>query len=81
MSLYSDRGLKCPVCLLEFEEEEAVKKMPCEHFFHSGCIVPWLGKVSVAHPLSSPNIPAILHLIVQLIPQTFSKPTVSYSSE
>ncbi|GCC17294.1 hypothetical protein chiPu_0020525, partial [Chiloscyllium punctatum] len=40
----ADKGLKCPVCLLEFEEEEKVKKMPCEHFFHSGCLVPWLGK-------------------------------------
>ncbi|XP_069773788.1 E3 ubiquitin-protein ligase RNF181 isoform X2 [Narcine bancroftii] len=42
----ADRGLKCPVCLLEFEDEELVKKMPCEHFFHSGCIVPWLGKTN-----------------------------------
>ncbi|XP_059497101.1 E3 ubiquitin-protein ligase RNF181 isoform X3 [Stegostoma tigrinum] len=40
----ADKGAKCPVCLLEFEEEEMVKKMPCEHFFHSGCLVPWLGK-------------------------------------
>lgn len=40
-----DKGLKCPVCLLEFEEEEVVRKMPCEHIFHKGCILPWLGKV------------------------------------
>ncbi|XP_048379167.1 E3 ubiquitin-protein ligase RNF181 isoform X2 [Stegostoma tigrinum] len=42
----ADKGAKCPVCLLEFEEEEMVKKMPCEHFFHSGCLVPWLGKTN-----------------------------------
>ncbi|MBN3300189.1 E3 ubiquitin-protein ligase RNF181 [Amia ocellicauda] len=42
----ADKGLKCPVCLLEFEEDETVRKMPCEHLFHSGCILPWLGKTN-----------------------------------
>uniref|UniRef100_A0A3B3Q8R5 E3 ubiquitin-protein ligase RNF181 n=1 Tax=Paramormyrops kingsleyae TaxID=1676925 RepID=A0A3B3Q8R5_9TELE len=42
----ADRGLKCPVCLLEFEEDETVRKMPCEHLFHSSCILPWLGKTN-----------------------------------
>lgn len=41
----TDKGLKCPVCLLEFEERETVREMPCKHLFHSGCILPWLGKV------------------------------------
>ncbi|KAL6465993.1 hypothetical protein MHYP_G00261260 [Metynnis hypsauchen] len=42
----ADKGLKCPVCLLEFEEEETVREMPCKHLFHSGCILPWLGKTN-----------------------------------
>ncbi|XP_039624342.1 E3 ubiquitin-protein ligase RNF181 isoform X3 [Polypterus senegalus] len=42
----AEKGVKCPVCLLEFEEDETVRKMPCEHFFHSGCILPWLGKTN-----------------------------------
>uniref|UniRef100_A0AAQ4RFA4 E3 ubiquitin-protein ligase RNF181 n=1 Tax=Gasterosteus aculeatus aculeatus TaxID=481459 RepID=A0AAQ4RFA4_GASAC len=42
----ADKGLKCPVCLLEFEEEESVREMPCKHLFHSGCILPWLGKTN-----------------------------------
>lgn len=41
-----DKGVKCPVCLLEFEEQETVRQMPCKHLFHSGCILPWLGKVT-----------------------------------
>lgn len=41
-----DKGVKCPVCLLEFEEQETVRQMPCKHIFHSGCILPWLGKVT-----------------------------------
>nr|XP_015827503.2 E3 ubiquitin-protein ligase RNF181 isoform X1 [Nothobranchius furzeri]XP_054587272.1 E3 ubiquitin-protein ligase RNF181 isoform X1 [Nothobranchius furzeri] len=42
----ADKGLKCPVCLLEFEEQETVREMPCKHLFHSGCILPWLGKTN-----------------------------------
>lgn len=45
----TDKGLKCPVCLLEFEEQETVREMPCKHLFHSGCILPWLGKVKLPH--------------------------------
>ncbi|XP_005108139.1 E3 ubiquitin-protein ligase RNF181 [Aplysia californica] len=39
-------GKKCPICLLEFDEEDEVKIMPCGHQFHSGCILPWLSKVN-----------------------------------
>lgn len=46
-SVLTDKGLKCPVCLLEFEEQETVREMPCKHLFHSGCILPWLGKVTL----------------------------------
>ncbi|XP_060239516.1 E3 ubiquitin-protein ligase RNF181 isoform X3 [Meriones unguiculatus] len=42
----SKAELKCPVCLLEFEEEETVIEMPCHHFFHSNCILPWLSKTN-----------------------------------
>ncbi|XP_060106788.1 E3 ubiquitin-protein ligase RNF181 [Heteronotia binoei] len=44
--LQAGAGLKCPICLLEFEEDEVVRKMPCEHFFHKDCILPWLGKTN-----------------------------------
>uniref|UniRef100_A0A8C7NRI2 E3 ubiquitin-protein ligase RNF181 n=1 Tax=Oncorhynchus mykiss TaxID=8022 RepID=A0A8C7NRI2_ONCMY len=39
-------GLKCPVCLLDFEEQETVREMPGKHPFHSGCILPWLRKAN-----------------------------------
>lgn len=41
----SQAEVKCPVCLLEFEEEETAIEMPCHHLFHSSCILPWLSKV------------------------------------
>jgi E3 ubiquitin-protein ligase RNF115/126 len=34
--------LGCTVCLEEFEMGTEAKEMPCQHKFHSQCILPWL---------------------------------------
>jgi len=50
------QGLKCPVCLAEFEEGESVKKLPCEHCFHPKCILTWLEKTNSC-PLCRHELP------------------------
>lgn len=37
-----DSRLECPVCREEYSLGESVRKLPCLHYFHSECIVPWL---------------------------------------
>eukprot|EP00340_Litonotus_pictus_P004670 CAMPEP_0170527384 /NCGR_PEP_ID=MMETSP0209-20121228/12861_1 /TAXON_ID=665100 ORGANISM="Litonotus pictus, Strain P1" /NCGR_SAMPLE_ID=MMETSP0209 /ASSEMBLY_ACC=CAM_ASM_000301 /LENGTH=149 /DNA_ID=CAMNT_0010817873 /DNA_START=215 /DNA_END=661 /DNA_ORIENTATION=- len=32
----------CSVCKDDYEIESVLLKLPCSHFFHEGCLLPWL---------------------------------------
>lgn len=32
----------CSICLADFEDGETLKKLPCGHLFHEGCVGAWL---------------------------------------
>lgn len=35
-------NLQCTVCMEDFQVNDIARQLPCEHFFHQDCIVPWL---------------------------------------
>ncbi|BFY98399.1 hypothetical protein BsWGS_01439 [Bradybaena similaris] len=37
-----DKMLQCSICMDEFELSMEVRKLPCDHLYHSECIVKWL---------------------------------------
>ncbi|KAL1567765.1 hypothetical protein AAHA92_03209 [Salvia divinorum] len=42
----------CSICLVEFEGEDSVTKLPkCGHLFHGECIEKWLDKCQFSCPL------------------------------
>ncbi|CAM0950292.1 unnamed protein product [Alopecurus aequalis] len=47
---------ECAVCLKDFEAEDKVSTMPCNHCFHQGCISEWL-QVSCVCPLCRGALP------------------------
>jgi len=35
-------SLECSICLAEFENNEDLRRLPCNHFFHKNCVDTWL---------------------------------------
>lgn len=40
-------NLQCTVCMEDFQVGDSARQLPCEHFFHQDCILPWLNLVSI----------------------------------
>lgn len=49
----SSSSESCPICLLDFEDGDDVRVLPCQlsHAYHVSCIDPWLLEVSPSCPL------------------------------
>ncbi|KAE9112670.1 hypothetical protein PF005_g10853 [Phytophthora fragariae] len=45
----------CPICLIEFEDGEDVRNLPCKHIFHVGCIDEWF-KRNTSCPMCKSNV-------------------------
>ncbi|KAG4138265.1 hypothetical protein ERO13_D07G124401v2 [Gossypium hirsutum] len=49
-------NIRCYICLLEYEEGDSMRILPCNHEFHRTCIDNWLKEV---HRRISPSYPGI----------------------
>ncbi len=45
-SLFGDKLQACPICCVDFENDDIVTPLPCDprHYFHHKCICVWLEK-------------------------------------
>ncbi|XP_029116802.1 uncharacterized protein [Elaeis guineensis] len=50
------REEECVICLMEFDAQAKVSRMPCSHTFHSWCIIRWLETSSLC-PICRSQMP------------------------
>ena len=46
----------CPICILNFEENDKLVMLPCSHLFHTRCVTTWLSKHQASCPLCKRDI-------------------------
>ncbi|XP_062194147.1 uncharacterized protein LOC133897429 [Phragmites australis] len=49
-------GTVCAVCTEEIAVADAVVRLPCAHWYHAGCIAPWLG-IRTTCPMCRAELP------------------------
>lgn len=49
-------GTVCAVCTEEIAAADAVVRLPCKHWYHHGCIAPWLG-IRATCPMCRAELP------------------------
>ncbi|KAF6762976.1 hypothetical protein DFP72DRAFT_519061 [Ephemerocybe angulata] len=55
----------CPICIVDFEEGDDVRVLPCEgkHCFHQSCVDPWLLELSSSCPICRHDFLALENMI------------------
>lgn len=52
----NDEDFSCAVCFESFESEVPVTVLPCQHYFHTECIGPWLTERQAKCPLCKHDV-------------------------
>ncbi len=55
-SLLAMKMQACSICQSEYEPDEVIMILPCEHHFHKDCAMEWLGKHSKKCPICKESI-------------------------
>ncbi|KAF9475532.1 hypothetical protein BDN70DRAFT_813981 [Pholiota conissans] len=55
----------CPICIVDFEEGDDIRVLPCEgkHCFHQECVDPWLLKLSSSCPICRHDFLALENML------------------
>ncbi|XVF52175.1 hypothetical protein PTKIN_Ptkin04bG0243800 [Pterospermum kingtungense] len=54
--LQNDEAAQCYICLVEYEEGDSMRVLPCNHEFHKTCIDKWLKEIHRVCPLCRGDI-------------------------
>lgn len=49
-------GNACPICLIDYEIGDKLRRLPCAHYFHQMCIDRWLRQSSKLCPMCKHNV-------------------------
>ncbi|KAL3780817.1 hypothetical protein ACHAWO_004463 [Cyclotella atomus] len=49
----------CPICLVEYEDGESLRVLPCNHYMHKSCVDEWL--------VNHPSCPSCRHSLSELV--------------
>lgn len=47
---------ECELCLVDYEFGDELLRLPCMHFFHAGCVLPWLQQKSQTCPVCQTDV-------------------------
>ncbi|CAN0881283.1 Receptor homology region, transmembrane domain-and RING domain-containing protein 2 [Linum grandiflorum] len=60
----NDEAARCYICLVEYDEGECIRVLPCHHEFHRACIDKWLTEIHRVCPLCRGDIEAKSSLLM-----------------
>ena len=49
-------GPACPICLVDYDISDKLRRLPCAHYFHQPCIDRWLRQSSKLCPMCKHNV-------------------------
>mmetsp|Transcript_7826 Transcript_7826/g.11494 ORF Transcript_7826/g.11494 Transcript_7826/m.11494 type:complete len:635 (-) Transcript_7826:48-1952(-) len=57
--LHHFEDISCTICLEDYGEGEKLRVLPCQHAFHTDCILPWLKERSPTCPLCKAHLEVV----------------------